>query len=683
MIALGTMLVTLLPFSAREAADLTVIAPVSVIDVVSGRLIPRRAVTIEGEKIGAVAPADSFAAPQRAERIDGTGKFLLPGLFDAHVHYVDPETFGRLLLANGVVFVRDMGNPTESILSTRDRLGRGDLLGPELICTGNIIDGDPPVWPFSEPCDTPEEARAAVKKLHAAGVDQIKVYSRLSKEVYFAAVAEAKAVGLPAVGHVPESCTLDDAIAAGQASNEHLMALSTLLDRLAPASVARAEDRSGGVWRTGRFWFLYPAVDEAALEKELRKVAASGMVQCPTLVVSAGIASAVGKRGDDDPRMAYVPSSLRSFWAGEEYEGFGRFMEAARPHMEAMVGAMGRAGVPLMVGTDLANPYVFAGFSVHDELSTFVEAGLSPAETLRAATIVPARFCGVADRLGTIEPGKTASFVLLEANPLEDVANARKIDSVWLRGRRFDRAALDGFLEGVREAVAASAPASEDDVALDLPGDVILRGSYAVKFGPYPAGTEEDLITKTPEGYAMMAHNKPTGGPQAPFVVTCRAGPDFAFREATYRQQTAKPLHAKYVLAGGSLQGEAERDGAPLDPASVELAPGDAVGTPAFASDFFTLNHLKLEVGEKREIRSVSFGYPDWRPQAAPLVVERREDVDLPRPDGSSVKARFYKQTLRVENMTFATDTWTDERGIVLKSVLTMPFGTLTIDLQP
>ncbi|MCI0589857.1 MAG: amidohydrolase family protein [Planctomycetes bacterium] len=684
MIPFGATVAAFLPaFPPAGAADVTVIAPVAVIDVVSGRAVPDQAVVIEGEKIAAVSSSSSFTAPPGATRIDGTGKFLLPGLFDAHVHYVDTDTFGPLCLANGVVFVRDMGNATEVILSTRNRLNRGDLLGPEMICTGNIVDGKPPVWPFSEACDTPEEGRAAVRKLRAAAVDQIKVYSRLKKEVYEAVVAEAKAVGLPAVGHIPESCTIDDAIAAGQASNEHMMAFGALLDRLAPPSVDRGQDWSGGLWPSGRFWFLYPKVDKAALATELRRIAESGMVQCPTLVVSAGIANAVGKKGDADPRMAYVPASLRSFWAGDKYEGFGRFMKAAGPHMKDMVGDMARAGVPMMVGTDLANPYVFAGFSVHDEIGNLVEAGLSPAEALRAATTVPARFCGVDRRLGTIEAGKVASMVLLGANPLEDVGNTRKIDSVWLRGRRFDRAALDGLLVEAMETVAADEPAGETKVALDLPGEVILRGTYAVKFGPFPAGTEDFLITETADGYEMMAHNKPQGGPQSPFVVTCAAGPDFAFRKAAYRQDTKTPVDAEYVLEGGSLKATAKRGEKALEPQSLSVAPGDAVGTPAYASAFLTLNRLKMRVGETREIRSVSFGYPDWKPQAAPLKVERKEDVDLARPGGATTKARLFKRTLSVENMTFSSDTWTDERGIVLKTVMTMPFGQLIAELQP
>lgn len=272
--------------------------------------------------------------------------------------------------------------------------------------------------------------------------------------------------------------------------------------------------------------------------------------------------------------------------------------------------------------------------------------------------------------------------MLLTANPLEDIANTTKIDSVWLRGKHYDRAALDGLLKGVSDAVAAAAPA-EANITLDLPGEVILRGTYKLKFGPFDAGVEDVLITKTADGYSMMAHNRPQGGPQAPFVVTWHAGPDFAFRSAQYRQLTKSPTEAAYTLEGGSFKGTATHGGKPLEPASVEVGPDDALSSPAFASDFFGLGRLNLQPGGAAEMRSVSFGFPDWRPVAAPLKVVRQEDADLVRPGGQVVKARLYKQVLATDMGAFNAETWTDERGVVLKSTMTMPFGTMTVELQP
>ncbi len=662
--------------------DLTAITNVSVIDVIRGEAVPGQTVLMDGETIAAVLPAASFKPAKEATLIDGTGKFVMPGLFDAHVHYVDPDSFGPLMIANGVLFVREMGNVTENVIALRDGLNAGETLGPEMICTGAIIDGDPPVWPFSEPCDAPEEARAAVRKLHAAGVNQIKVYSRLQREVYLAAVDEARMVGLKAVGHIPHECTIYDAIKAGQASNEHMMMVEKIIVESLPPGTDLGEDQTAGMWPSLRFWTFYPKADNAAVSRHLRRLAESEMVQCPTLVVSAGIASIASGNADQDPRYAYVPYQLRAFWGGEQYQDFGRAMEAAWPHMKSMVGDLHGAGATLMIGTDLANPFVYAGFSVHDELKHFVEAGVSPADALRAATIIPARFMGVQYRLGTVEPEKAASMVLLTANPLDDIGNTSEIDSVWLRGKHYDRAALDGLLKGVRERVSASLPAKAE-ITLDLPGEVILRGTYKLKFGPFDAGTEDVLITKTSEGYSLMAHAKPQGGPSAPYVVTWHTAPDCSFRSASYKQLTKTPIESTYTLEIGALTANAKQGGKDLSPASIEIGEGDAITAPTYAADFFMLRPLNLGPGDAAELNAASFGYPDWKPQKAPLKVVRQEDADLVRPGGAVVKARYYRQVLTLPMGAFNSETWTDERGVMLKSVTTMPFGTMTAELQP
>jgi hypothetical protein len=170
---------------AQESAPVkTAVVGVTVVDVEAGRLVPGQTVVVEGETIRSMGPAASTPAPAGAEIVDGTGLFVIPGLIDSHIHYIDRETYGYLFIANGVTFVREMGNDTETALALRADLRSGELLGPDMIVTGAILDGDPPVWPFSEKCPTAELGRAAVRKLKERGVDQIKVYSRLPRESY-------------------------------------------------------------------------------------------------------------------------------------------------------------------------------------------------------------------------------------------------------------------------------------------------------------------------------------------------------------------------------------------------------------------------------------------------------------------------------------------------------------------
>lgn len=420
------------------------IVDVTVVDVAAGALRPRQTVLIAGETIAAVGPADAVELPEGCARIDGRGLYLMPGLIDAHVHYVDPATFGPLCLANGVVAARDMGQPTASALYRREQLRSGAQLGPELYVSGAIVDGDPPSWPFSEPCATPEAGRAAVGRLAEAGVDFIKVYSKLDRATWQAVAAEAQARGLRIAGHVPEDVNLEEALAV-MASGEHLMGFERWIGRLLGAEITGSAERP---WANILQYTRLGEVPPEILQSALQALAAHDCVQVPTLVVMEGL----GAIGDEDAaaELAYVSPALRAFWQQEEYRDFAPVARRVLPHMQALVGALHAAGVPLACGTDLANPNVVAGFSLHRELELLAAAGLPPAAALRAATVNSARLCGREDRLGAIAPGMTASLLLLRADPLADVRHTRAIEAVLLRGRRFDRAALDGLLEEAR-----------------------------------------------------------------------------------------------------------------------------------------------------------------------------------------------------------------------------------------
>ncbi len=669
----------------------TVIRNVTVVEVVNGKAVPGRTVVIRDGVIESIlGGAEMVVPPEGARVIDGAGLFLMPGLFDAHVHYVEPETFGRLMIANGVTFVRETGNATGTILPVRDALNSGDLLGPRMIATGAIIDGDPPVWPFSEACDTPEEARAAVRRLHEAGVDQIKVYSRLERGVYLAAAEEARELGLKVVGHVPLACGIDDAIEAGQSSIEHFSRVEDLIDRLAPGE---GEGRGRGFGQM-RAWARLGEIDDAALAAELKKLAGAGVVQCPTLVVMAGIGESAEEEDGaaENPLLAYVPTGLRSFWGSDTYKGWARQAGELVAPMQRMLAAMHGAGVPLMIGTDLANPYVFAGFSVHKEMELWAQAGIPAADILRAATVVPAGFCGVGDRYGTVEEGKRASLVLVEGNPLEDVRNAARIRAVVLDGRVFDRAALDGLMEEARGIVAAEVEGAgkKGEVDLSLPGETIARGRYVAKFGEFDAGVEEFHISKDGNGYHVKAHSRPQGGFQKPCVVTVHAGEDFVFRTGSYRELTKGGMAAAYLLAGGDA-GEGARfeardmrgEGDAPEPQVVSAPGAWMFAAPVTAADFIGIQQLGLGVGEERTVTVVGFGWaqPAWHLATTEATLRRHEDTAVSR-GGEEVPARRYTGVMKTPMGEFRSETWTDTRGVVLRSVLVMPFGKASVELE-
>jgi imidazolonepropionase-like amidohydrolase len=427
--------------------DVTLIRGVTVIDVEAREALAGRSVLVRGERIEKIRP-EPLEPPAGARVIEANGLFLLPGLVDAHVHYSSaPTNYGPLLIAHGVTLVRDTGADTRMILGLRGALASGASVGPELVCTGAIVDGAQPIWPFSKACATADDARAAVRELHEAGVDQIKVYSKLELEPYQAAVAEAHALGLKAIGHVPDGLSIMDALEAGQDGVEHLSGFDLLIAENAPDLDFQPPSGRGASFA---HWLQYPKADHEALRAAYIEIAERGMVHCPTLVVMSGIAQAADGKLRDEELLVYAPAHMKGFWQSGSYEEFGKWTRQALPHMQAMVGELHRAGVELITGTDLANPYVYAGISLHEEMRMFQEAGIPPVDVLRAATIVPAQFLGLDARLGSIAAGKTASMVLVRKDPLEDVRHAAEIEGVFLRGRYFDRAELDGLLASVR-----------------------------------------------------------------------------------------------------------------------------------------------------------------------------------------------------------------------------------------
>ncbi len=642
-----------------------IIRDVSVVDVEGGVIRANQDVYVVGKRIHRIAPALD-KTPRQFEIVDGSGLYLMPGLFDAHVHLMaGGDAFGPMLVANGVTCVRDTGAATDAIVAMRDGASAGGSLLPRIICTGAIVDGDPAVWPFSYPCDEPEEARIAVRKLADAGVDQIKVYSLLEIDVYRAAVDEAHKLGLKATGHVPLAVTLEQAMAAGQDCCEHLTGFDRAVGEMAGWQPPNPDAR----WAWFGAWVSYPDVPPAQLKAFAGRVAASGMHQCPTIVVMQGIGSAATPdEANKDPRMAYVPAPVRSFWGGARYVAMADNARNAATYMKAMVGELHRAGVPLMIGTDLANPYVFAGFSVHDEMANFQSAGLAAADVLRAATVVPARFCGVADTLGTVDEGKAASLVLVRGNPLLDVRHAAEIEAVFLDGRYFDRDALDAIIEGV---AAANRPVATPETArLELPGNEIARGRYRSKFQEFDAGTEDFLITRDDKGYHFRADSRPTGGPMPPFELTYHVSGDFEFRAATWKVLRGAPLEATYSMTDGTITATARQGDETLPAQTIEFEPNMLVMGPATVTDFASIGAAGLSIGESRTFRAVAFGFSSWEMGVTDYTLTRHE-------------AEYYTYALATDWAEFTGEIQTDASGVVVKSTLKMPMGTITTVLEP
>jgi hypothetical protein len=403
-----------------------------------------------------VGTSNRIRIPKGTTIIDGNGRFLIPGLWDAHVHmrYVGID-HPCLFIANGITSVRNMSAPWDylpEILALRQEINAGRRIGPRLLTAGPVFDGPGTGRPTNVTIRNGEEAREAVRRAKREGADFIKVYNLLSPESFTAIAAESKAQTLPFVGHVPLVINTADAVAAGQHTLEHedpvLLGAS---DRETALRKQAAEWRPSPDVREGPFSAsaIVDSFNRAKLKSLAVLLRQKGAAIVPTLVTARNrFAAIIPPEGAE-----YIPAAYFDAW--KQAPGIGSAADERKlyGHLERLLRDLDAAGVTILAGTDLGTPYQIPGFSLHEELALLVRAGLSEMKALQAATRDPARVFNVPD-LGTIQVGKRADLVLLDANPLRDIENTRKIRLVVAAGRVFQRRDIDGMFEGVRTAAA-------------------------------------------------------------------------------------------------------------------------------------------------------------------------------------------------------------------------------------
>jgi imidazolonepropionase-like amidohydrolase len=454
-----------------SAPDLA-IAHVTVVDVEHGGLRRDQTVIIRGNRIVAIEPGRATQTDLSATRIiDGRGKYLIPGLWDMHTHGgFSPEIFA-LHGANGVTGIRHMGGPLDEAADFRRReragLGAypmrirvGALPGPAL----DAFEQYPQFPGLSVLVRAPAEGRRAVDNLHAAGMDFIKIHTQMSRATWLAVVDRAKKLGMAFAGHVPYSVSPVEASDAGQKSIEHLTGVAIACSseeediRRAIAAVAPGPDATAPRVEhhaSPRVLATFSAHKCAALAD---RFARQHTWQVPTFV--AIDPDRCCKRAGDDPRARFLAAPIREWWESAAGTPLANDDLSVQRRMFQkrldIVGMFHRHGVPLLAGTDMGVPWVYPGFSLHDELTALVRAGLSPAEALRTATVNPARYWNRAHELGEIGTGKLADLVLLDANPLADIGSTRKIRAVILDGQLFDRDRIDEILNEVSRRLRQS-----------------------------------------------------------------------------------------------------------------------------------------------------------------------------------------------------------------------------------
>jgi imidazolonepropionase-like amidohydrolase len=451
------------PATVIPPSGTTYITHVTVIDTEAGKEMQDRTVIILGGRISEVRDSNGIKPPAGTKVVDGHGKYLIPGLWDMHVHSVYAERMDSmfpLFVANGVLGIRDMGTtmPLAEIERLRQQTANGSRLGPRIVAAGPILDGRPkPARPNFLAITTPEEGRETVRRLKNGAADFIKVYSNLSRDSFLAIVDEANKQNIPFSGHVPFSVSALEASDAGQKSMEHLWGI--YLSCSSREEELRSERLKGGVNLSGserirlEFDEAAASYDEAKAANVFAHLARNGTWLVPTFTAVLQDSEIFDVHVTTDPRLKYIPPAVQNRWTEAASAGAAIKSKSYERKVQ-VVGAVHRAGVPLLAGTDAGwvQPYVYAGFSLHDELAQLVRAGLTPMESLQTATINPARFLGMEKDLGTIEKGKIASVVLLDADPFADIHNTTKISKVFLAGREFDRPELDQMLKSAEDA---------------------------------------------------------------------------------------------------------------------------------------------------------------------------------------------------------------------------------------
>ena len=450
---------------ADPSAQTLVFTNVNVVDTRAGRILPGMTVVVRNGRIQGVARVGLIAENHNVRMINAAGKYMMPGLWDMDVRTASTAAAWNehiiypLYVANGVTGVRDMGGDPDLLDQRNQRVEDGTLPGPHILVAGPILSGGKSNTQ-TVALNNPTEAREAVVKLKEHGMNLLTMRSDISRDSYYALADEAARLKIQFAGPVPDSITVAEASAAGQRSIERLSGIL-----LACSSKEDALRQQGSQALANQDVRPHASVTTLAMatydpEKAWNlfvQLANNNTWQVPALVWSQTMASMGDTNLALDPRLKYVPISVQRKWELEQLRvrTLPEVLELAKKESAReleLVNNMRRAGIQFMAGSDGPEPYVLPGFSLHTELEWLVKSGFSPIQALQSATFNPALFLAKLDRFGVLETGHAADLVLLEANPLEDIRNTRKIAAVVKTGKYYSRQELDKMLARVAEA---------------------------------------------------------------------------------------------------------------------------------------------------------------------------------------------------------------------------------------
>ncbi|MCE7991608.1 MAG: amidohydrolase family protein [Roseivirga sp.] len=436
-----------------------------IVDVETGRITRDQNIGIRNDTIIFIGDDELTANYSAPQTIEASGKFVIPGLWDMHVHFrggdgliEENKNLLPLFVANGITGVREAGGDmTSEIFKWRKEIEDGELTGPVIFTSGPKLDGPRATWAGSIPVTTQDEVVQAVDSLENMGVDFIKIYdSRINREAYIQIIEEAKKRGITTSGHMPFTVMLEEAVNAGLGSVEHLY---YILKGASSEEYAVTQDNingKAGFW--GSMDRLIATYDESVARKTFKSLKDNDVYVVPTMHIGNTLSYLDRDNHEQDKYLDYIGPGIIKTYEGR-VRGAMRASPAAveRRHalnttFRGLVPKLNQAGVTLLAGSDTgaSNSYVYQGISLHREMAALVETGLSPLEALKAATINGARFLKLDEYYGSIEEGKSGDLLILDANPLEDITNSQRIHTLVLDTKVYSRTELDQMLESVK-----------------------------------------------------------------------------------------------------------------------------------------------------------------------------------------------------------------------------------------
>jgi imidazolonepropionase-like amidohydrolase len=437
------ILVTILSLTISKAQSDVLIKNVTIIDVKKGLSVNKQNVYINADRIVKIS---NTSEKENAAKVivDGTGKFLIPGLWDMHTHNWWNIHFSNLYVSNGVLGVRNMYTPMSMIKPLKDSINNNLLIGPKYFAAGRVLEGANPEFPDWLVVDSLNKIKKALDTLQLEGSDFVKVYSKIPRNVYFELVKEAHKRGMIVEGHLPMSVSAIEASNAGQKSFEHLLGIPDLCTKDSLFKNKYKFNWFAAVMKENDYGTL--KIDEQIAAKNFSILKKNNTYICPTLVVWYSYFHP-DTLFETNSTLNKLPKDMVGFWSGEisKYrKKDNAYKEMAIKKFETLKKVtylLYKSGVPLIAGTDAMNPYCYPGYSLHKELELLVECGIPNADVLRMATINAADFFSLKE-YGQIKEGNIASIVLLDENPLVNIKNTTKINTVILKGKVLDKTAI-------------------------------------------------------------------------------------------------------------------------------------------------------------------------------------------------------------------------------------------------